>query len=112
MRVVFADANYWVALANPEDDLYEKATQATQELGSVHLLTTDLVLTEFLNHYSRHGAQMREFVAEWVEDILLDPNVDVQFADEELFRAGVQLYRDRSDKDYGLNGLRLNGGDA
>jgi predicted nucleic acid-binding protein len=33
MRVVFADAGYWIALANPRDEFHERALTVSASLG-------------------------------------------------------------------------------
>jgi len=41
MRRVFADANYWVALINRNDDLHDAAVAAQSNLKNARLVTTD-----------------------------------------------------------------------
>ena len=55
MRRVFADAMYWIAIANPKDQWHAKAIHIMQSLGQVTLVTTEEVLDEFLTYYSGHG---------------------------------------------------------
>ena len=54
MRRIFADAVYWVAIANRKDQWYAKVVTVMRSLGRVTLVTTEEVLT-FLAHYSGHG---------------------------------------------------------
>ena len=53
MNAVFADAGYWIALFNPRDQLHTKAVAVGQVIQSRLLITSQLVLTEFLNHYPK-----------------------------------------------------------
>jgi predicted nucleic acid-binding protein len=56
MNRVFADANFWIARFNPRDQLHESAKAAAALLGKARIVTTDEVLTEFLNHFSNTTA--------------------------------------------------------
>jgi hypothetical protein len=57
--VFFADAFYWVALLNPGDASHTRVASFSRNLGSARLLTTDEVLTEVLNWFSRSGPHWR-----------------------------------------------------
>jgi hypothetical protein len=54
-RLLFADAFYWVALLNPSDAFHSLVSSFSRTLGGARLVTTDEVLTEFLNWFSRAG---------------------------------------------------------
>jgi len=49
MQTVFADTFYWIALLNPNDEAHARAATVSKDLISVRIVTTDEVLTEFLN---------------------------------------------------------------
>jgi uncharacterized protein len=102
MRRIFADAVYWVAIAHRKDQWHARAVQVSQQIGSVTLVTTDEVLTEFLNHFSAYGVQMRTQVTDAVRDLLNDPTVVVVPQSRQTFLSGLALYEARPDKDYGL----------
>lgn len=102
MRTVFADANYWVALANPKDQLYPRAIQVSRTIAGARLVTTDEVLIEFLNHYSGKGEFLRGKAVEFVLAINQDPNITVVPQTRESFRKGLELYQRRSDKEYSV----------
>ena len=48
MTRVFADAMYWIAVANRKDQWYGKVISVMRSLGQVTLLTTEEVFDEFL----------------------------------------------------------------
>jgi uncharacterized protein len=48
MDRVFADAGYWIALLNPRDDLHNKASASAQSYSPKQIVTSEMVLTEFL----------------------------------------------------------------
>lgn len=102
MNVVFADTFYWVALAKPKDPWKEPARQAKERLGQVRIITTDSVLTEFLNALAEGGPLIRDTAAQMVDEILANPNVKVVPQTRDVFRAGIDRYRSRKDKGYSL----------
>jgi predicted nucleic acid-binding protein len=102
MRSVFADTLYWVAIVNPNDPWAESAKKAKGVLGSVRLLTTDEVLTEFLAALSRGGEHLRCQAVKMVRAILGNPNVRVLAQSRDSFLQGVELYEQRPDKEYSL----------
>jgi uncharacterized protein len=102
MRRVFADAVYWVALAHRKDQWHARVVQVSQQLGPITLVTTDEVLTEFLNHFSGYGNPMRAQVARTVHDLLNDPTTEVIAQSRPSFLAGLALYESRLDKEYSL----------
>ena len=59
MRKVFADTGYWIALLNPGDDLHETVLTISQRLHPVHIVTSEMVLTEVLNYFSGSGKYLR-----------------------------------------------------
>ena len=102
MRIVFADASYWIALLNPRDNLHTKAKTVSGELGDIRLLTSEMVLAEFLNDFGRRGSQLRELAATWVRHLRTDPNTTIVTQSSLLFQAGLALYETRPDKEWGL----------
>lgn len=101
MRTVFADANYWVALANPQDQLHTLAVEVSKSLGA-RLVTTDEVLVEFLNYFCKKGELLRSSAVEFVQSINQDPNITVVPQTRESFGKGLRLYQRRLDKDYSM----------
>ena len=102
MRRIFADAVYWIALANPKDQWHAKVVRTMRSLGQVSLVTTDEVLDEFLAYYSGYGPAVRCDAVQTVEDALVDPLVKVLPQTRQSFLAGLALYKSRPDKDYSL----------
>ncbi len=102
MKTVFADAFYWVALANPKDDWHQVAMRAGKQHQIGVLITTDEVLDEFLAHFSGKGAFWRNKAAELVRKIQKSPNVRIVPQTRDSFLRGLQLYEARSDKEFSL----------
>ena len=102
MRQIFADTFYWAALLNRRDNWYQRVKQLNARLQSVQIVTTDEVLTEFLNFFSAFDPRMRQEATRRVRSILQSDGVDVIPASRDRFLAGLILYEQRLDKEYSL----------
>ncbi len=105
-RVLFADAFYWIALTNPGDAFHTRVTAFGSGLSAARLVTTDEVLTEVLNWFSRSGPHWRGEAAALVHDLRTDPAVDVLPQSRADFDAALALYEARPDKGYSLTDCR------
>ena len=99
MRFIFADTGYWVALLNPRDNLHSKAKRLVQFLQPVHIVTSEMVLTELLNDFSKRGQYFRDAAVEFIEDLYQDPNTTIIPQSSDQFRDGLTLYNQRRDKE-------------
>lgn len=77
MKLVFVDTNYLVALLQESDQWHERAISAEREIENSRYVTTDSVLCELLNHFSKYGSGTRSSVAAAVHDILAHPDFQV-----------------------------------
>jgi uncharacterized protein len=102
MTVLFADTFYWIALADSADSAHQQAVNFTAEHATSRIVTTDEVLTEYLNFFSAAPEPFRRRAAEGVEGLLKSSVVRVIPQSRESFRAGLQLYAARPDKGYSL----------
>ncbi len=102
MDEVFADAFYWIALANPADQWHDAVKQFDEANSDAPLVTTEEVLTEFLNFYAEAGEHRRRIVGAMCEQVLLHRNIIVISQSSESFSQGFELYRQREDKGYSL----------
>lgn len=91
MKVVFADTLYWIAIIRPRDAWQNAARQAREGLGNVILVTTDEVLSEFLNALSRGGPHLRQQAAKMARAIMENPNVRVLPQTRDSFLKGLAL---------------------
>jgi predicted nucleic acid-binding protein len=103
---VFADTFYWLALARPRDSWHAAAAQWAAANASTPLVTTDEVLTEFLNALAGAGPAVRAYAAATVRDIRNDPQVAVLPQTRADFEAALALYEARPDKEYSLTDCR------
>jgi uncharacterized protein len=102
MRTIFVDTAYWVAQANTKDQWHSQALAVEHQLANVALITSELVLVEFLNYFCNFGAKIRQKVADATQDIVAQDNIQVVWQSQELFTAGLALYEARLDKGYSL----------
>ena len=105
-RLLFADTFYWVALLNHRDPFHARVASLSRALRATRLVTTDEVLTEVLNWYSRSGPRWRGKAADLVHRLRRNPNVDVLPQTRADFDAALALYEARPDKEYSLTDCR------
>lgn len=102
MRRVFDDTFCGIALLNPRDQAHEQAVGVSKGLGPAWIVTTEAVLTEFLNCFGARGSLIRGAAAKLVEWMQADRSVQVVPQAHEDFLAGCRLYRARPDKTHSL----------
>lgn len=98
MRFVFADTGYWVALLNSQDDLHPKAKHLSKSLQPVHIVTSEVVLTEVLNDFSKRGELFRKIAIQLIADLRLHPNTTIISQTSQQFDDALRLYSQRLDK--------------
>ncbi len=102
MRSAFGDAGYWVALIDEGDALHEKAILLSNRLRDIQIISTEMVLTELLNHASGYGPLLRSEVAQFGRDLRQNPNVEIIPQSSALFEAALIRYERFRDKQWGL----------
>lgn len=102
MRTVFADTFYWIALLNPRDQAHSRAISISKRLGATRIVTTEEVLTDFLNYFGTRGPFFRNAAARLVERMQADRSIQIMPQTHEGFLAGCRLYQARPDKGYSL----------
>ena len=102
MNAVFADAGYWIALFNPRDRLHDIATAVSHTIENRSIVTSQLVLMEFLNYYASLGQIFRRRAVEVVRNLQQYPNVEIVPLSNEQFEAALTMYDQREDKTWGL----------
>ncbi|PSB24620.1 type II toxin-antitoxin system VapC family toxin [Stenomitos frigidus] len=98
MRTIFADAGYWIALVNPADDLHHHAAVVSASLAPLKLVTSEMVLTEVLNSFSRKGLGLRKTTVALMQDIRTDSAIEVVPQTSELFNNALTFYEERLDQ--------------
>ncbi len=99
---VFADTAYWIALTNIDDADHAKAKALMQSLALRTIVTTEQVLTEYLNYFCAWGPHFRQKAFGNVRSMYSTYTLRISPDVTEAFHAGLELYRDRPDKQYSL----------
>ena len=102
MKRIFADTSYWIALFNPRDELHGRAVAATQKYFDDKIVTSDMVLVEFLNGFSDRGPRLRSAASRAVKTLQSNPNVVVIPQTSDQFEGALGRYEERTDKDWSL----------
>ena len=102
MGTLFADTCYWIALLNPKDQLHDRAVRVSQSLPGARILTTDEVLTEFLNYFGDRGILLRQAATRMAAQMQIDSRIHIEPQSRETFDAGFRFFRARLDKGYSL----------
>jgi predicted nucleic acid-binding protein len=102
MRTLFVDAVYWIGLLNPRDNLHEQTVSLSRslDLNQICLVTTEMVLTEFLNAFAERGTALRRAAAELVLRLRQDVKTRIVPQTSPQFDEALQLYRSRHDKEW------------
>ena len=101
VRTVFADAGYWIALSTPRDE-HRMAQDVARQLAPLRIVTTEMVLVEFLTFMSRRGRHGRERAAHVVKELISDPYVEVVPQTSAQFEAALDRYASRLDQRWSL----------
>jgi len=103
VRRIFADTHYWVALIHKEDEHHDLAKALPQQLAPLMIVTTHMVLAEFLNYFgNRQRAYYKHFAARLVDAILRDPETIVVDQTAHQFDSALDIYRSYRDKHWSL----------
>lgn len=99
----FIDTSGWIALIHRRDVYHQRAKRIYTGLGHVKRMTTDAVLIESCNIFSK--APLRQLAIALMEKIREAENLgvlEVIHVTEVLITRGYDLFQRRPDKDWGL----------
>jgi uncharacterized protein len=99
---VFADTGYWIALLNPRDNLHQKASTVAHDYSLDQIVTSEMVLAEFLNSFSDSGATLRQTAAKAVSTLRIASQIVIFPQTSQLFERALKRYRDMADKSWSL----------
>jgi predicted nucleic acid-binding protein len=91
MKRVFADAGYWIALFNPRDRLHGKALEVTKTLSNAKIVTSQIVLLEFLNHYASFGSHFRQGAVKVVSNLQQNLQIEIVAQTSDQFETALAL---------------------
>lgn len=104
MEILFADTGFWIALLNVRDSLHSHAAELYKRLEAdqVKIVTSEMILTELMNFFSRFGPNSRQQVAITVKQMRDHASVMVMPQTSDLFEQALDLYLQRLDKSWSL----------
>jgi len=102
MKNIFLDTSYFIAILDRKDKNHEFAKSVAKNLKPCVFITSQIVLTEFLNYFSGRGKILRDNAMQLIEDLKSDKLVTIIPQTSRLFNKAVELYKGRSDKRYSL----------
>lgn len=102
MKTVFADTQFWVAKINPLDQWHKRAIEAEYKIGIVKIVTSEQVVIEVLNYFSKFRSDTKQAAATAMRSILASEEVEVILQSETILAEGFDLYESRLDKGYSL----------
>jgi predicted nucleic acid-binding protein len=102
VKELFADTGYWIAVFDPADDLHTKALDLSRSLGKFHIITTQMVLTELLNHFAGFGQLYRNQITTFVKSTHDHTDVTVIAQGSSQFESALVRYGQYRDKGWGL----------
>ena len=99
---IFLDTAYAIALSSSKDEHHEKALVLADQLevDRTKLITTRAIMLEIGNALSKQ--LHRQAAVELLESLEQDPSVEIVPLTEELYNQAFDLYRQRSDKEWGM----------
>ena len=99
MNVAFADTFYYLALVSPDDAAHELSVEYSRTTD-MRVVTTAWILTEVADALSA-PVNRRSFQI-LLDALRADELLTILPPSSELFERGLQLFRDRPDKDWPL----------
>ena len=102
MPGAFADAGYWIALLDDQDPLNARATALASRQPPLDIVTSEMVLTEVFNHFSRSGTQGRLAIESFAQKLRASDEVDVVPQSSDQFWSAARRYVDRPDQRWSL----------
>jgi predicted nucleic acid-binding protein len=98
MTEVFADTFYWIAFTNIQDTVYERAKAFMRTTPPRLIVTTEEVLTEYLNYFAAWGPDFRRTATTNIQNMRASRTVRIVPQSMASFQAGLMLYQARPDK--------------
>lgn len=102
MKTIFVDTSYWIASLHEKDDLHDRAIAIEKKLTGTQLITSELVLNEVLNDFSKSGRYFRKIAANLVYTLRRRNNVKIVPLTSAQFSAALYIYETFIDKEWSL----------
>jgi predicted nucleic acid-binding protein len=102
MKRLFADTGYWIALTFPNDALHNAAVSQAAQAKSIPIVTSEMVLTEYLDGVAELGPHIRQRAHLFVTDLRKLAQIQVVPQSTDMFMRAMDLYAARLDKEWTL----------
>lgn len=104
MKPVFADTGFWIALLHPRDRWHLQAIALDRRMQQQQrkIVTSEMVLAEFLNFFSKFDPLVRQQAGLMVQSMGKHPNTVVIAQNNKQFTQALDLYLSRPDKAWSL----------
>jgi len=102
VKTIFVDTSYWIASLHEKDDLHDRAIAIEKKLTGTQLITSELVLNEVLNDFSKSGRYFRKIAANLVYTLRRRNNVKIVPLTSAQFSAALYIYETFIDKEWSL----------
>lgn len=102
MKTLFADTGYWIALLYPGDELHQRAITLTTEVGPCHIVTTQMILVEFLSFAADMDFYGKTLALNLIRNLTDNLNATVISQSDDQFQAALDLYSSRLDHHWSL----------
>ena len=99
MTTVFADSFYFFTLVNPNDPAHAKAVAFLKSFTGA-MVTTGWIVAELADGWAK--SSQRGFFSAVLAKIRANPNARIEPCTDALLYEGVNLYSQRSDKEWSL----------
>ena len=99
MQELFADTAHWIALQSPGDELHAAVLGLLDYISvGFTIVTSELVLFEFLNHFSGRGSFARRTASSTWHHLHSNPNVIIIPSTKALLEEAAKTYSKHADK--------------
>lgn len=98
MNEVYADSGYWIAMLNRDDQWNRAAVRAARQTLGRRIVTSEMVIVEFLNGVARFGSQARSQAVITVRGLYNNSNIEVIEQSSIQLAAAVEHYAQRMDQ--------------
>ncbi|MEW6237030.1 MAG: PIN domain-containing protein [Candidatus Omnitrophota bacterium] len=102
MKIVYADACYWIALFNPKDQLHRNAKEISSKLGACRIVTSEMIIVELLYGLSGCGPVLREKAVKIIMKLRENPNVEIVPQTSRQLQCAIKRYERMKDKEWGI----------
>ena len=99
---VFLDTSFSIAVAILRDEFHERALELADEIETKHteIITTQAIVLEIGNALSK--LKYRQSAVGIIQRLESDLNTSIISLTDELYDEAFELFRNRSDKEWGL----------